>query len=157
MHLPVGPPPELTSFCQQYRSLDGSRSSLDKRTIPSYSLVMRRKPGTILPIEESILSLALELNRSGDGEFHGFAMAKQLTETGEARKLIAHGTLYKALSRMEKAGLLESRWEDPQLAADEGRPLRRLYRITGAGEVAYSRLATARHTSRRPDPGFATP
>ena len=118
---------------------------------------MRRKPGAILPIEESILSRALELNRSGAGDFHGFAMAKQLTETGDARKLIAHGTLYKALSRMEKAGLLESRWEDPQLAADEGRPLRRLYRITGAGEVAYSRLDAARHARRRPDPGFAAP
>lgn len=118
---------------------------------------MRRKAGTILPIEESILSLAVELNRSGDGEFHGFAMAKQLTETGDAKRLIAHGTLYKALSRMEKAGLLESRWEDPQLAADEGRPLRRLYRITGGGEVAYSRLEATRHTIRRSDPGFATP
>lgn len=118
---------------------------------------MRRKAGTILPIEESILSSAVALNRSGDGEFHGFALAKRLTETGDAKKLIAHGTLYKALSRMEKAGLLESRWEDPQLAADEGRPVRRLYRITGAGEVALSRLEASRRTSQRPDPGFATP
>lgn len=119
--------------------------------------VVRRKAGTILPIEESILSVALELNNTGDGEFHGFAMAKQLTEAGEARKLIAHGTLYKALSRMEKAGLLESRWEDPQLAADEGRPLRRLYRITGAGAAAHSRLEAERLAWRRPDPGLATP
>ena len=104
-----------------------------------------------------VYPLAVELSRSGDGEFHGFAMAKQLTETGDAKKLIAHGTLYKALSRMEEAGLLESRWEDPQLAADDGRPLRRLYRITGGGEVAYSRLEAARHTIRRPDPGLATP
>lgn len=118
---------------------------------------MRRKPGTILPIEESIMSLAIELDRSGDGEFHGFAIAKQLTEAGDARKLIAHGTLYKALSRMEKAGLLESRWEDPQRAADEGRPLRRLYRITGAGVVAYSRLEAERRSWSRPDPGWATP
>lgn len=118
---------------------------------------MRRKPGTILPIEESILSLAVELNRTGDREFHGFAMAKQLTETGNAKTLIAHGTLYKALSRMEAAGLLESRWEDPQLAADEGRPLRRLYRITRAGEVAHSQLEAARHGIRRQDPGLATP
>ena len=118
---------------------------------------MRRKTCAILPIEESILTLAVELNGSGDGEFHGFAMAKQLTESGDARKLIAHGTLYKALSRMEKAGLLESRWEDPQRAADEGRPLRRLYRISGAGEVALSRLEAARRATRRPDPGFATP
>ena len=118
---------------------------------------MRRKTGSILPIEESILSVAVDIKGSGDGEFHGFAIAKQLTETGDARKLIAHGTLYKALSRMEKAGLLDSRWEDPQRAADEGRPLRRLYRITGAGEVALSRLESARLATRRPNPGFATP
>ena len=47
---------------------------------------MRRKPGAILPIEESILSVAIDLNRSGAGEFHGFAMAKQLTETGDGQK-----------------------------------------------------------------------
>lgn len=117
---------------------------------------MRRKPGTILPIEESILSLAVQLNNTGDGEFHGFAMAKQLTESGDAKKLIAHGTLYKALSRMETAGLLESRWEDPQVAADEGRPLRRLYRITGAGEIALSRLEAARRAQPRPQEGYAT-
>ncbi len=132
--------------------------ALDKRdyTFLFYA-VMRRKPGTILPIEESILALAVQLNRGGDGEFHGFAMAKQLTESSDAKKLIAHGTLYKALSRMEKAGLLESRWEDPQLAADQGRPLRRLYRITGAGEVAYARLEAQRRTAWRSDPGLATP
>jgi PadR family transcriptional regulator PadR len=118
---------------------------------------MRRKPGAILPIEESVLNLAAALNVSGDGEFHGFEMAKRLREIDDARRLTAHGTLYKALSRMEKAGLLESRWEDPQLGADEGRPRRRLYRITGAGEVALSRLETNRAASRqRPDPGLAT-
>jgi DNA-binding PadR family transcriptional regulator len=117
---------------------------------------MRRKPGAILPIEESVLSAAVELNRSGDGEFHGFEMAKRLQEVGDTKRLTAHGTLYKALSRMEKAGLLESHWEDPQLAADEGRPRRRLYRITGAGEVALSRLEAERMAQRRrPDPGLA--
>ena len=89
-------------------------------------------------------------------EFHGFDMAKRLQEIDKARRLTAHGTLYKALSRMEKAGLLESRWEDPQRAADERRPLRRLYRVTGAGEVALSRLEAARVTRPRPQGGYAT-
>jgi DNA-binding PadR family transcriptional regulator len=119
---------------------------------------MRRKPGAILPIEESVLSVAAALSASGDGEFHGFDMAKRLQDVDDARSLTAHGTLYKALSRMEKAGLLESRWEDPQKAADDGRPRRRLYRITGAGEVALSRLTASRTVSlHRPDPGLATP
>jgi PadR family transcriptional regulator PadR len=130
---------------------------VDNGTISSYYLIMRRKPGAILPIEESVLTLAAAHNVSGDREFHGFEMAKRLRDIDDARRLTAHGTLYKALSRMEKAGLLESRWEDPQHGADEGRPRRRLYRITGAGEVALSRLETNRAASRqRPDPGLAT-
>ncbi len=118
---------------------------------------MRRKPGAILPIEESILAVALGLTRSGEGAFHGFEMAKRISEGSETKSLTAHGTLYKALSRMEKAGLLQSSWEDPHLAAQEGRPRRRLYRITGAGEVALSKLEADRSAQRhRPDPGLAT-
>jgi DNA-binding PadR family transcriptional regulator len=112
---------------------------------------MRRKEGTILPIEESIL----RVGASSGAEFHGFEMAKQLQEIDDARRLTAHGTLYKALSRMETAGLLESRWEDPQRAADEGRPRRRLYQITGAGEVALTRLDAKRLSRPRPQEGYA--
>jgi DNA-binding PadR family transcriptional regulator len=119
---------------------------------------MRRKPGTILPLEESVLSVAVELKRTGSGRFHGFEMAKHLQHLNEARRLTAHGTLYKALSRMERAGLLESEWEDPQRAADEGRPRRRLYRITGAGASALTRLEAQRSAqSRRSGPGLAAP
>jgi DNA-binding PadR family transcriptional regulator len=118
---------------------------------------MRRKPGAILPLEESVLSVAMQLIHAGDGAFHGFEMAKRISEGRDTKSLTAHGTLYKALSRMEKAGLLESSWEDPQLAADHGRPRRRLYRITGAGEAALSRLQAERLAQRhRPDPGLAT-
>ena len=74
---------------------------------------MRRKPGSILPIEEAILAAGMDLQRPGEGDFHGFLVAKHMEEIGEAKLLIAHGTLYKALSRMEHAGLLESHWEDP--------------------------------------------
>ncbi len=53
--------------------------------------------------------------RGGEG-FHGFMIAKKIEERGDARMLTAHGTLYKALSRMEEAGLLDSGWEDPLIA-----------------------------------------
>jgi PadR family transcriptional regulator, regulatory protein PadR len=45
---------------------------------------------------------------------------------------IASGTLYPILLRLESAGWLVSRWEriDPSL---EGRPRRRLYRMTPSG------------------------
>ena len=97
---------------------------------------MRRKQGTLLPIEISILESGLELHASQVPEFYGFLIAKQLSEWEGARKLTAYGTLYKALSRMENQGLLSSRWEDPLNAAASGRPRRRLYHVTQAGQDA---------------------
>jgi DNA-binding PadR family transcriptional regulator len=90
----------------------------------------------LLPLEEALLGVAVAAQRAGDGEFHGFQAAKALQDEQRARTLTSHGTLYKALGRLEAAGLLESRWEEPEIAAAEGRPRRRLYRITGAGELA---------------------
>jgi DNA-binding PadR family transcriptional regulator len=48
------------------------------------------------------------------------------------RSAIASGTLYPILLRLESAGWFVSRWEaiDP---ASEGRPRRRLYRLTRSG------------------------
>jgi PadR family transcriptional regulator len=97
---------------------------------------MRRRPGTLLPLEVAILGTAIELHRGGEPEFHGFFVASRIAEREGARRLTAHGTLYKALERMQRAGLLASRWEDPELATAEGRPRRRLYRVTGSGERA---------------------
>lgn len=110
---------------------------------------MRRKQGTLLPIEISILESGLALHAQQIREFYGFLIAKDLTEREGARKLTAYGTLYKALSRMENQGLLTSRWEDPANAAREGRPRRRLYQITAAGQDA---LLAARSRV-----GFAVP
>jgi DNA-binding PadR family transcriptional regulator len=43
------------------------------------------------------------------------------------------GTVYPALRRLEKAGLLKSRWEDEAEAHGEGRPRRRTYGLTDSG------------------------
>jgi DNA-binding PadR family transcriptional regulator len=97
---------------------------------------MRRKPGSLIPIEVSIIEAAAALAARGSSEFHGFVLAKEIRESEGARLLTAHGTLYRALDRMEKAGLLQSRWEDPTAAAAESRPRRRLYQLTAAAEKA---------------------
>lgn len=118
---------------------------------------MRRKPGTLVALEAEILAAALQHRRFGEERFHGFQMAKLLTETGDARGLTAHGTLYKALARLESTGLLISTWEDPQLAAAQGRPRRRLYEVTGAAEraVAAWQLQHRTSTGRSDRPGLA--
>ena len=113
---------------------------------------MRRKPGTLLPIEIAILQAAVELGTRGAGEFHGYRVASEIQEREQARMLTAHGTLYKALDRLRTGGLLSDRWEDPQVAAEAGRPRRRLYRVTAAGVAALERAQPAEepspHTAR---------
>jgi PadR family transcriptional regulator, regulatory protein PadR len=111
----------------------------------------RRKPGTLLPLETEILGVALSMRRSGHASFHGFGLAQTMREESGSRALTGHGTLYKALGRLEEFGLLASRWEDA--AAVEGRPRRRLYELTGQGaRVAEQALADTaeRATGRRP-------
>jgi DNA-binding PadR family transcriptional regulator len=71
---------------------------------------------------------------------------------------ISSGTLYPALRRLENIGWLTSHWEE--LGDKDGRPRRRLYCLTGEGEVA-AREYISRAQERfelptwRPDPGGA--
>ena len=114
----------------------------------------RRRAGTLLPIEEEIL-LAARSTRPGVQEFHGFGIAQEMRERRGSRALTAHGTLYKALARLEGFGLLASRWEDPVSA--EGRPRRRLYVLTAEGARAAERVAAApRATDPVRSPGLAS-
>jgi DNA-binding PadR family transcriptional regulator len=46
------------------------------------------------------------------------------------------GTVYPLLRRLEARGLVRSRWEKESAAHAEGRPARRNYAPTAAGEVA---------------------
>jgi PadR family transcriptional regulator PadR len=97
----------------------------------------RRTAGTLLPIETEILGAALQMRRAGETGFHGFGLAQTMREQRGSRALTAHGTLYKALARLEEFGMLTSRWEDPATA--QGRPRRRLYELTGPGAEAADR------------------
>ena len=111
---------------------------------------MRRKPGTLVPLELAICEAAAKLARRGETEFHGYEIAKQLGEAADTKLLTAYGTLYRALGRLEKMGLLESRWEGPDLASRESRPARRLYTLTAEGEAASRAASTA--SSGKPNP-----
>ncbi len=95
----------------------------------------RRAAGTLLPLEVDILEVGAGMTDEGE-RFHGFGLAERLS--ADSRRLVAHGTLYKALSRMLDAGLLEAVWEDAAVAAEAGRPRRRLYAVTPAGAAALS-------------------
>lgn len=112
---------------------------------------MRRKPGTLVPLEREICLAAFELNGRGTDQFHGYQLAKSLRDRTGHRLLTAYGTLYRALARLEAMGLLASRWEDPAIPARENRPGRRLYMLTAAGQTAAAearRIASARAPRR---------
>lgn len=98
-----------------------------------------RKPGTLLPLEGDILSV---IASHGPRGAHGFAVAKDLAGEG-AKALVSHGTLYKALDRLLRRGLLTAEWEDPAAAEAAGRPRRKIYWITAAGVAVLAEAASA--------------
>lgn len=102
---------------------------------------MRRKAGALLSIEIAILQAGIALLGGRGPEFHGYAIAREIRDQEGARSLTSHGTLYRALERLEIRGLLVSRWEDPGIAAAEERPRRRMYRVTAEGETAVQVVA----------------
>jgi PadR family transcriptional regulator PadR len=109
---------------------------------------MRRKAGALVPLEIEICLAAADLASAGTREFHGYQLAKQLAQASKRKGLAAHGTLYRALARLAEMGMVTDRWEDPQLAARERRPVRRLYALTVNGRrVASWHRATAEATA----------
>ena len=52
------------------------------------------------------------------------------------RTELPSGTVYPALSRLERDGYVKSQWEDLRKAHGDRRPPRRYYRITAQGERA---------------------
>jgi DNA-binding PadR family transcriptional regulator len=73
------------------------------------------------------------------GEAHGFEILRRLTEAGSGALQLKEGSLYPALYRLEKAGLIASAWADE--SAPRRGPRRRVYRLTRRGE---RRLAEGR-------------
>jgi DNA-binding PadR family transcriptional regulator len=67
----------------------------------------------------------LILSSLADGTKHGYALTKDIEEFADVR--IAPGTLYEALARLERQGLIE-----PVESHDRRRP----YRLTAAGALA---------------------
>jgi transcriptional regulator len=63
------------------------------------------------------------------GPAHGYAIAQTLRTRSDGAFDVPEGTLYPALHRLERAGLLSSEW-----SMEAGRR-RRTYSLTGAGDA----------------------
>lgn len=71
-----------------------------------------------------MISILNELGSDPTVQMHGYDLLK--------RTRLKSGTLYPALARLENFGWLESEWENIDASA-EGRPRRKLYRLTAHG------------------------
>jgi DNA-binding PadR family transcriptional regulator len=67
------------------------------------------------------------------GPAHGYAVIRALRERSGGQFDMPEGTVYPALQRLERTGLIASSWSQEQ-----GRP-RRTYRITSTGRVSLVR------------------
>jgi PadR family transcriptional regulator, regulatory protein PadR len=74
-----------------------------------------------------VLSVLNAMLADPDADWYGFDLCK--------KSGLKPGTIYPILDRLLKAGWLERRWEGIDPTA-EGRPRRRLYRLTGVGASA---------------------
>jgi PadR family transcriptional regulator PadR len=70
---------------------------------------------------------------------HGYAIIKEIRERSGGELELAEGTLYPGLHRLERAGLIRSRW-----TSESGRR-RRVYELTAKGQDALA----ARHDEWR--------
>jgi PadR family transcriptional regulator PadR len=70
---------------------------------------------------------ALVLEALFQGHHHGFQI---MDVTG-----LSSGTVYPLLRRLDREGLVSSRWERPTVARREQRPPRRYYQLTAAGKA----------------------
>jgi PadR family transcriptional regulator len=61
------------------------------------------------------------------GSVYGFSV---MEATG-----LPSGTVYPALRRLERDGLIRSRWESETAAESEQRPARKYYKLTSAGRA----------------------
>jgi DNA-binding PadR family transcriptional regulator len=71
-------------------------------------------------------AMILQAVHAGDG--YGFSVMEM---TG-----LPSGTVYPAMRRLERDGLIRSQWERKTIAEAELRPPRRYYRLTRSGQTA---------------------
>ena len=64
------------------------------------------------------------------GALHGYAIAQRLQQTSRDVVIVQQGTLYPALHRLEKRGLLKAEWKP----SDTGRDAK-FYRLTKQGHA----------------------
>ena len=92
---------------------------------------------------------ALILQALANGYRYGFDV---MDATG-----LPSGTVYPALRRLERVGMVASTWEEPEVAKDELRPARRYYELTADGVGVLARSTDRFRKLANLIPGSAQP
>lgn len=97
-----------------------------------------RDPEGELPLRPATFQILLAL---ADGERHGYAIMKEVSDQSDGSVRLGPGTLYGTLKRLLEGGLVEE--SDERADPDSGDERRRYYRITRFG------LSVARAEAQR--------
>ena len=96
-----------------------------------------KRPDDLSNVEVAILGVLQKHVRG----LHGVAISDGVDSKSEGYFRLPFGTLYPALKRLEGKGFISGTWESLDKAAQEGRPRRCIYKITGAGAAALAEAA----------------
>lgn len=103
-----------------------------------------------LPLTPAVFHILLALS---DGEKHGYAIMRVVEETTQGRMVLGPGTLYGAIKRLLRSGLIVESDYRPDPVIDDSR--RRYYRLTDLGREVLTaeseRLADLVEYARRKD------
>lgn len=80
---------------------------------------------------------AVLLGALADGPLHGYAIVKSLQKNSNGLLRLGEGQLYPALHKLEQVGFVTATWDQ-----QEGKPSRRVYRLTQAGRDELERQRT---------------
>ncbi|HEX5410886.1 MAG TPA: PadR family transcriptional regulator [Terriglobia bacterium] len=97
------------------------------------SRTARNLSGTSSPLTPAVFYILIAL---ADGDRHGYAIMQEVSKRSGGTVRLGPGTLYGAISRLLRDGLIEETEERPDPKVDDSR--RRYYRLTGQGVRALS-------------------
>ena len=87
-------------------------------------------PENFLPLTPAVFHILLAL---GDSEKHGYAIMRVVEEITQGRMILGPGTLYGAIKRLLKRGLITESDFHPDPMIDDSR--RRYYQLTDLGRA----------------------
>jgi len=95
--------------------------------LPRSNIIIVEMPGKKTDLLQGTLDLLI-LKTVAQGPLHGYGIAQRILVTSKETLQVQQGSLYPALHRLERQGLLKSEWKE----SGNG-PMAKVYSLTAAG------------------------